>query len=75
MTRLLDRKAAIIYGAGGGIGGGVAREGARVFRAPRLRSPAGTESASAASGRRVSPRPCRKRSLQGSTRMCPRSTR
>jgi NAD(P)-dependent dehydrogenase (short-subunit alcohol dehydrogenase family) len=39
MTELLDGKAAIIYGGGGGIGGGVARtfarEGARVFLAGR----------------------------------------
>jgi NAD(P)-dependent dehydrogenase (short-subunit alcohol dehydrogenase family) len=39
MTELLDGKTAIIYGGGGGIGGGVARtfarEGARVFLAGR----------------------------------------
>jgi NAD(P)-dependent dehydrogenase (short-subunit alcohol dehydrogenase family) len=37
MTRLLENKAAIVYGAGGGIGGGIARtfaqEGARVVPA------------------------------------------
>jgi NAD(P)-dependent dehydrogenase (short-subunit alcohol dehydrogenase family) len=41
MTRLLDGKTAIVYGGGGGIGGGVARtfarEGARVFLAGRTR--------------------------------------
>lgn len=41
MTGLLDGKIAIIYGAGGGIGGGVARtfarEGARVFLVGRTR--------------------------------------
>ncbi len=41
MTRLLDGKTAIIYGAGGGIGGGVARtfarEGAHVFLVGRTR--------------------------------------
>jgi NAD(P)-dependent dehydrogenase (short-subunit alcohol dehydrogenase family) len=41
MTELLDGKTAIIYGGGGGIGGGVARtfarEGARVFLAGRTR--------------------------------------
>jgi NAD(P)-dependent dehydrogenase (short-subunit alcohol dehydrogenase family) len=41
MTRLLEHKNAIIYGAGGGIGGGVARtfgrEGATVFLAGRTR--------------------------------------
>jgi NAD(P)-dependent dehydrogenase (short-subunit alcohol dehydrogenase family) len=41
MTRLLEGKAALIYGGGGGIGGGVARafgrEGARVFLAGRTR--------------------------------------
>jgi NAD(P)-dependent dehydrogenase (short-subunit alcohol dehydrogenase family) len=40
---LLERRNAIIYGAGGGIGGGVARtfarEGARVFLAGRTREP------------------------------------
>src|SRR6202162_199284 len=43
MTRLLENKNAIVYGAGGGIGGGVARtfarEGARVFLAGRTREP------------------------------------
>jgi NAD(P)-dependent dehydrogenase (short-subunit alcohol dehydrogenase family) len=43
MTALLERKTAIIYGGGGGIGGGVARtfarEGARVFLAGRTREP------------------------------------
>src|SRR6202162_6427601 len=42
MTRLLDGKRAIIYGAGGGIGGGVARtfarEGATVFLAGRTKT-------------------------------------
>ena len=42
MTRLLENKTAIVYGAGGGIGGGVARafaqEGALVFLAGRTRS-------------------------------------
>jgi NAD(P)-dependent dehydrogenase (short-subunit alcohol dehydrogenase family) len=42
MTDLLTSKTAIIYGAGGGIGGGVARtfarEGARVFLAGRTRA-------------------------------------
>jgi NAD(P)-dependent dehydrogenase (short-subunit alcohol dehydrogenase family) len=41
MTRLLESKNAIVYGAGGGIGGGVARtfarEGARVFLVGRTR--------------------------------------
>ncbi len=41
MTDLLEGKTAIIYGGGGGIGGGVARtfarEGARVFLAGRTR--------------------------------------
>jgi NAD(P)-dependent dehydrogenase (short-subunit alcohol dehydrogenase family) len=41
MTGLLDRKAAIVYGGGGGIGGGVARtfarEGAKVFLVGRTR--------------------------------------
>jgi NAD(P)-dependent dehydrogenase (short-subunit alcohol dehydrogenase family) len=41
MTKLLEGKAAIIYGGGGGIGGGVARtfaaEGARVFLAGRTK--------------------------------------
>src|SRR5438445_3287051 len=41
MAGLLDGKTAIIYGGGGGIGGGVARtfarEGARVFLAGRSR--------------------------------------
>src|SRR5690349_14936440 len=41
MTQLLEHKNAIIYGAGGGIGGSVARtfarEGARVFLAGRTR--------------------------------------
>lgn len=41
MTRLLDGKTAIIYGGGGGLGGGVARtfarEGARVFLVGRTR--------------------------------------
>ena len=40
---LLERKNAIVYGAGGGIGGGVARtfarEGARVLLAGRTRAP------------------------------------
>ncbi|MGH8963223.1 MAG: SDR family oxidoreductase [Jatrophihabitantaceae bacterium] len=43
MSTLLNGKNAIIYGAGGGIGGGVARtfarEGARVFLAGRTRAP------------------------------------
>jgi len=43
MTRLLDHKNAIIYGAAGGIGSGVARifarEGARLFLAGRTRGP------------------------------------
>jgi NAD(P)-dependent dehydrogenase (short-subunit alcohol dehydrogenase family) len=43
MTRLLDSKNTIVYGAGGSIGGGVARtfarEGARVFLAGRTREP------------------------------------
>jgi NAD(P)-dependent dehydrogenase (short-subunit alcohol dehydrogenase family) len=43
MTQLLAHKNAIIYGAGGGIGGSVARtfarEGARVFLAGRTREP------------------------------------
>jgi NAD(P)-dependent dehydrogenase (short-subunit alcohol dehydrogenase family) len=43
MTRLLENKTAIVYGAGGGIGGGVARtfakEGATVFLAGRTREP------------------------------------
>src|SRR5438105_6568733 len=43
MTELLEGKAAIIYGGGGGIGGGVARtfarEGATVFLAGRTREP------------------------------------
>lgn len=43
MTRLLENKNAIVYGAGGGIGGGVARafacEGARVFLVGRNRGP------------------------------------
>lgn len=42
MTMLLEGKCAIVYGAGGGIGGGVARtfarEGARVFLAGRTRA-------------------------------------
>lgn len=42
MTRLLEGKNAIIYGAGGGIGRGVARtfarEGARLFLAGRTRA-------------------------------------
>jgi NAD(P)-dependent dehydrogenase (short-subunit alcohol dehydrogenase family) len=41
MTELLEGKTAIIYGGGGGIGGGVARtfgrEGAKVFLAGRTR--------------------------------------
>ena len=41
MTKLLERKTAIIYGGGGGLGSGVARacarEGARVFLAGRTR--------------------------------------
>ncbi|MFI5269741.1 MAG: SDR family NAD(P)-dependent oxidoreductase, partial [Chloroflexota bacterium] len=41
MTRLLENKNAIVYGAGGGIGGGVARtfakEGAKVFLVGRTR--------------------------------------
>jgi short-subunit dehydrogenase len=40
---LLQNKNAVIYGAGGGVGGGVARtfarEGARVFLAGRTRKP------------------------------------
>jgi len=43
MSHLLTDKIAVIYGAGGGIGGGVARtfarEGARVFLAGRTRAP------------------------------------
>jgi NADP-dependent 3-hydroxy acid dehydrogenase YdfG len=43
MVRLLEKKNAIIYGAGGGIGGGVARtfarEGARVFLVGRTKQP------------------------------------
>jgi NAD(P)-dependent dehydrogenase (short-subunit alcohol dehydrogenase family) len=43
MTDLLRNKNAIVYGAGGGLGGGVARtfakEGARVFLAGRTREP------------------------------------
>lgn len=43
MALLLENKNAIVYGAGGGIGGGVARtfarEGARVFLAGRTREP------------------------------------
>lgn len=43
MTRLLEDKNAIIYGAGGGIGSGVARtfarEGARLYLAGRTRGP------------------------------------
>jgi len=43
MTRLLENKTAIVYGAGGGIGGGVARtfaeEGATVFLVGRTREP------------------------------------
>src|ERR687890_1967473 len=43
MSHLLTNKNAIIYGAGGGIGGGVARtfarEGARIFLAGRTRKP------------------------------------
>src|SRR6202162_4570194 len=43
MTRLLEKKNAIVYGAGGGIGGGVARtfarEGARVFLVGRTKEP------------------------------------
>jgi NAD(P)-dependent dehydrogenase (short-subunit alcohol dehydrogenase family) len=46
MTGLPDGKTAIVYGAGGGIGGGVARtfarEGARVFLAGRTREKLGT---------------------------------
>ena len=42
MSRLLEGKVAVIYGGGGGIGGGVARtfcrEGARVFLAGRTRA-------------------------------------
>src|SRR3989475_12901279 len=42
MTKLLERKTAIIYGGGGGIGSGVARtfarEGARVFLVGRTRA-------------------------------------
>ena len=42
MTRQLENRTAIVYGAGGGIGGGVARafaeEGARVFLAGRTRA-------------------------------------
>lgn len=42
MTELLQNKNTVAYGAGGGIGGGVARtfaqEGARVFLAGRTRS-------------------------------------
>jgi 3-oxoacyl-[acyl-carrier protein] reductase len=41
VTKLLEHKNAIVYGAGGGIGGSVARtfarEGARVFLAGRTR--------------------------------------
>jgi NAD(P)-dependent dehydrogenase (short-subunit alcohol dehydrogenase family) len=43
MSRLLENKNAIVYGAGGGIGGGVARtfarEGARVFLVGRTKKP------------------------------------
>jgi NAD(P)-dependent dehydrogenase (short-subunit alcohol dehydrogenase family) len=43
MTRLLENKNAIVYGAGGGIGGGVARtfarEGAKVFLVGRTKGP------------------------------------
>jgi NAD(P)-dependent dehydrogenase (short-subunit alcohol dehydrogenase family) len=43
MARLLENKNAIVYGAGGGIGGGVARtfarEGAKVFLVGRTRKP------------------------------------
>ena len=43
MSHLLTDKTAIIYGAGGGLGSGVARtfarEGARVFLAGRSREP------------------------------------
>jgi NAD(P)-dependent dehydrogenase (short-subunit alcohol dehydrogenase family) len=43
MTRLLEKKNAVIYGAGGAIGGGVARtfarEGARVFLVGHTREP------------------------------------
>ncbi len=43
MTKLLDGKSAIIYGGGGGIGGGVARtfarEGAHVFLVGRTKEP------------------------------------
>jgi NAD(P)-dependent dehydrogenase (short-subunit alcohol dehydrogenase family) len=43
MTKLLEHKNAIIYGAGGGLGGGVARtfarEGARLFLAGRTAGP------------------------------------
>jgi NAD(P)-dependent dehydrogenase (short-subunit alcohol dehydrogenase family) len=43
MTRLLENKTAIVYGAGGGIGGGgartFAREGAHVFLVGRTRDP------------------------------------
>jgi NAD(P)-dependent dehydrogenase (short-subunit alcohol dehydrogenase family) len=46
MTTLLDGKTAIVYGAGGGIGGGVARrfaaEGAAVFLVGRTREPLDT---------------------------------
>jgi len=46
MTGLLEGKTAIIYGGGGGIGGGVARafarEGARVFLVGRTRATLGT---------------------------------
>jgi NAD(P)-dependent dehydrogenase (short-subunit alcohol dehydrogenase family) len=49
MTPLLDNKNAIIYGAGGGLGGGVARtfarEGARLFLAGRTRAPLDTVAA------------------------------
>lgn len=56
MTQLLQNKSTVAYGAGGGIGGGVARtfaqEGARVFLAGRTRS-----SREAVAGERCPARP------------------